>query len=130
MRASNWPFLTMIAFLDQDVRQLAREFSAHVDVIARLDLARGRDHAGQVFAHDLAGLHGDNAAAVVPDAGHHAGGDQEQDDECRSESSIWASRFTILRCLNSGAKSIRRKFPLLCSRETPVYHDSRVTVCK
>ena len=74
-------FLDDVAFLDQDVRQLARELGAQVDVITRLDLTRRCDHSGQVFAHHFAGLHGDNAAAVVRDARHHAGGDQKQDKD-------------------------------------------------
>ena len=60
----------VVAFLHQDLGQLAHRVGADVDVILGLNLAGSGHLAGQEIRADyLAGLHGDNASLAVNSAG-------------------------------------------------------------
>ena len=61
-----------VAFLDQNLRELALGVGADVDVILGLNLARGGHQAGQILAHDVAGLHRDDAPLAENGAGVNA----------------------------------------------------------
>ena len=68
----------MVAFLDQQFREIAHGVGADVDVVLGLDLARGGDEAGQILARDDCRLHRDHAALAIYGAGidTRAGHDQ------------------------------------------------------
>ena len=55
----------VVAFLHQNLGEIAHGVGADIDVVLRLDLARSGDDAGQILAHHAAGLHRDHAALAV-----------------------------------------------------------------
>ena len=76
IRASSWPLRTRSPSLTRSSRDAAPGVRADVDVILGLNFAGRSDEAGQVLAHDLAGLHGDHAPLAVDGAGIDADSQQ------------------------------------------------------
>src|SRR5882724_435730 len=61
----------MIALFDRDLGQFACGVGADVDVLARLDFARGGDQAGEILPHGVPGLHRYDAAPAIANARKH-----------------------------------------------------------
>ena len=76
--------LDLLALLDADLDDPAGDLGADVDVLLRLDLARGRDDGGQVLLLDLVDGHLDRLLTAGLEVGDDDGADAQhhgQDDQ-------------------------------------------------
>ncbi len=72
----------VVAFLDQDFRDVAHRVGADIDVVLGLDLARGSDDRRQVATRHLSGLHRHYAALAIHRARVNSDDGHQQGRQC------------------------------------------------
>ncbi len=70
-------FADAVAFLHQELRNVALGVGADIDVVFGFNLAGSRDQAGKILADRLAGLHGDQTFLAINGAGVNADSGQQ-----------------------------------------------------
>ena len=75
------PFAHVVAFLDQDGREFPLSVGTDIDVIARLDFARGSDQTGKILLGGMAALDRDDSFLTIFDAGDDAAGNHQKYDD-------------------------------------------------